>query len=359
MRDRPGLRRKRTMLRKGWHRGFSLAEILAMTSVLAALLVVVLPMVVQSGERDREDEVRSNIHVIQVALERYAVDSGGFYPYILYGGDETDTFAKWGAPINPETGVSHYQPPLEPTYDPFPGDFDVLIQFGYLAEYPRNPFQGSNNPTGTGRILTNPAENGFGPLEFHFNMHGQSRTNIWALPFDRSLHYVRRLVGGKEGNLMWDVSEGQRHAPWPVVLVPEPEPHWTGYINPAYSDYDNLNSEDYSQSHQFWLAPGNFYYYGVFEGIAGYSSFVVSGSSDPAAYLTGWVIGYRLCGYGGPTNLGDDVYNLWGDFEDRSLFTANEPLSGVPDLEAIYVGHDGRPDGVIIMVESGTEMAEE
>jgi hypothetical protein len=49
------------------------------------------------------------------------------------------------------------------------------------------------------------------------------------------------------------------------------------------------------------------------------------------------------------------VYNLWGDFTERSLFTFNE--QGPYDtIEGIYVGPDGRRDGIIIVVDSGVDV---
>ena len=37
---------------------------------------------------------------------------------------------------------------------------------------------------------------------------------------DRSQQLVRRQVGGEKGDLMWDISEGQRHIPFPIAVVP-------------------------------------------------------------------------------------------------------------------------------------------
>ncbi len=347
-------------MRRSQH-GFTLIELLVVIVIIGILAAMALPNFIKAREKAKEAEVKSNIHAVQIALERYAVDTGGFYPLILYGGDYTDTFVKLGAPVNPETTYSYYVPPEEPGYPAFPGDLDVLVQFGYLAQYPNNPFQRTRDITKYGKLRTDPALNGFGPLEFHFETSGRSRVNIWYKPFERDLWYVKRDVGGARGNLMWEVSEGQRHAPWPIMVVPKPIPHWNQYENPEYSAFAFQNTTNYRDDYQFWLTPGNFYYYALFEGVGGYSSFVTTGGdqANPNAPITGAIIGFHLAGYGTIFNAGQDVYNLWGDYTERSLFTNNSPRD--PDVppttrEEIYVGPDGRRDGVIIVVDSGVDI---
>ncbi len=300
------------------------------------------PVSTHNPRHIRESETKSNLHAIQIALERYAVDTGGFYPYMLYGGDITDTFTtgEGSGVLDLDTGTVN-------TSD-FPGDLDMLIAMGYLAQYPSNPFTRDMGK----KITTDPANNGFGPLEIEFAKIGIARTNIWMEPQDRSTQYFRRDVGGHNGNLMWDLSEGQRHPPWPIHVVPAPEPHWTGYVNPIESALNDPPDASARDDYQFWLAAGNFYYYAIFEFNGGYSAFQTGkdGLPDPSRPITSARVGYHLASYGDRLNAGTDVYNLWGDYQERSFLTVDNTDV---DASLVFAGPDGRRDGVLLVVDSG------
>ncbi len=334
---------------------FNTLSIVVSIFIIMLILMLWAPNCFRTVCGNREAEVKSNIHAIQIALERYAVDSGGYYPYMLYGGDASDTFVM-GSDDSIDYNSGTINKPLHP------GDLDALIKFGYLAQYPDNPFTRDLDQ----KIVTDPGNNGFGPLELALDSTNSNRTSIWTHNSDRSLEYVRRSVGGVNGNLMWDVSEGQRHPPWPIMVVPEPAPHWTGYQNPVLSqnteDMRNAIQGDteFRDDYQFWLTQGNFYYYALFEEPGGYSSFQIDEKGNP---VTTKVIGFNLAGYGTFYNPGNDVYNLWGDYPERSFMTFNfmsmADLESYPDPgeQETYTGPDGRRDGVILVVDSGAEVS--
>ncbi|MBU1022928.1 hypothetical protein KKB99_01475, partial [bacterium] len=72
--------------------GYTITELLIIIVLLAITFGASCSGYNNARMKAREAEVKSNIHAIQIALERYAVDSGGIYPLILYGGSPADTF---------------------------------------------------------------------------------------------------------------------------------------------------------------------------------------------------------------------------------------------------------------------------
>ena len=62
------------------NKGFTLIELLVVILIIGILLALIVPNFVMFQERARRASVKNNMHVIQTALEAYAVDHMGNYP---------------------------------------------------------------------------------------------------------------------------------------------------------------------------------------------------------------------------------------------------------------------------------------
>jgi prepilin-type N-terminal cleavage/methylation domain-containing protein len=99
---------------------FTLIELLVVILIVGTLLALVIPNFVLFVERARRSAVRNNMHVVQLALEAFAVDHSGSLPM--------------------EAGTDNFVAPLEPY---FPGG----DPFGFGGEpgvgvMPVNPYDG-------------------------------------------------------------------------------------------------------------------------------------------------------------------------------------------------------------------------
>ncbi|HEY9855102.1 MAG TPA: type II secretion system protein [Stenomitos sp.] len=65
--------------------GFTLIELLIVVVIIGILATVAVPNFAGAKDRARNSAVQANVHVVQVALERYAVDNTGRYPTTAEG----------------------------------------------------------------------------------------------------------------------------------------------------------------------------------------------------------------------------------------------------------------------------------
>jgi prepilin-type N-terminal cleavage/methylation domain-containing protein len=111
--------------------GFTLIELLVAVAIIALLAAIALPSYYKIKGKAKEAEAKSDVHNIQLELERWAVDHEGTYPEYLIGGDHTAFIGR----TDPDSVIAGY------TVDvPVSGCSDMLLRYGYVTSYPRNPF---------------------------------------------------------------------------------------------------------------------------------------------------------------------------------------------------------------------------
>ena len=228
-------------------RGFTLIELLVVITIIGILAAMALPNFIKMRAKANEAEVKAGIHAIQVALERYAVDSGGVYPSALSGADypsncfmRENMYSASGQYVyNLGTigSSSFHNAPWERSWEgaarsnSLRWKCDPLIQYGYLGQFPPNPFQKKSNGMWSGQQDYDPDNPNFqqGPYGYQFNVGAFG-------------------CGGRYGNLMWDVA-------WGLGSVPNID-----FIGKSVDTNDEGNEVEQIDND----VEGNFYYHPLF-----------------------------------------------------------------------------------------------
>jgi len=307
------------------HSGFTLIELLVVIVIIGILAAIALPNFIKARNKAREAEVKSNIHSIQIALERYAVDSGGVYPSFLVGAEADFNVIR-----------VHY---LEPQWSgaakvyngatPFAKKFgapaaqggcfigmDPLIQFSYLAEYPVNPF-------------------------------AKRDSGMWNASFIGGTAMTGRYpYGGFHGDKMFDLGFGWGDTPQTDFVL---------YTTEKFEEDQDTGAPDSRIIADPDLdAPGNFYYHPIFADllpvyvhcVANYNAAYIDTSQQTGMSFSEYgitgdeAIGYFLYGYGQSGDR-DSVIEKGLDIFNRMPATSGQGDSakfvnidrlGIPDL---------------------------
>ncbi|MCB1216911.1 hypothetical protein KDL44_05935 [bacterium] len=328
--------------------------------ILAAILSIFVIAVVRFGmlqsitarQTYRNQTVNDNIHQIQLAIERYATDQDGTYPYFLYGGELNFNIGSVNA-VN--TTYQHSGYPGGRIIQPFDsanqnsvaagyagaswsdllagqGDHhfgDVLQTGGYLPGYPRNPFQSAGG-------------NRFGLAAFQTKSHDQA------------------CFGGRDGTRSWNLA-WFGEAPQ-LIDMQSNDPRQVRMDFPGSFAYLPIWSDDSSNS-------AHLEYQAQFVGCSNFrpSQIIPPSSAGTDTEVSSLdVAGYQLLGYGDDRSKGQDIdfsiLDMAGNHVWRSGYCLfNEQASPwilngrnlLAEAEAEESAGDGVEDYVITTVGSG------
>jgi len=321
--------------------GFTLVEMLVVIAMIGILASIALPNYLKAKDKAKEAETKANLHVIQVALERYAADHVGEYPVYLIGGDERG----WR-----KCDVVTLRPPTErPPADP-------LIAYNYITGYPKNPFV-QDGLTDIIEITGNPDNLHYGGGDIRFGFDGTTMGNTLEDP---------RLLWTERG-----VLSKLQYTFAPDAIYAANNSLEGDFVNPFYTmgglpDRSGTDAADMRSRtvKAFW--PGQFFYRSTGE-------ILLRNQSDEQAIRSSvqkiWDVRfisinrYMLGCYGSSRTTGEDIFrltNIAGDAinnvngdENGGVYSPNYPFQNIPFASPEVFG--GGQKGIMPMFPYYTE----
>jgi prepilin-type N-terminal cleavage/methylation domain-containing protein len=178
------------------NKGFTLIELLVVILIIGILLALIIPNFVLFQERARRSSVKNNMHVVQTALEAFAVDHYGNYPnedvswdledeagICLWfpGGDPIgiDGSPKTGNfPVNPYSGKRYNIEDVDLDYlDSWFGELDPGLNSQLRGDDPDCPYLDATDPEYPGAIgiMTYVMEVGGADVPQEYGIFGHGR----------------------------------------------------------------------------------------------------------------------------------------------------------------------------------------
>lgn len=385
-------------------KGFTLIELLVVITIIGILASIALPNYIKAKDKAREAEVKANVHSIQIALERYAVDHSGQYPKMLWGGDE-----KGWMPVE-NVGCRTMWPS---EHEPFDGSnesdaappFDPLIHLAYMTSYPRCAFLNDGEGLSTIIRWTGPSPCKIGDGDPRFGFAGEIMGNLledprylWKMLPNRVIVLSRvKNCFLEEAETYW-VSMVNNRTPANPFYAMGGLPEWDRFTEDVSSGRATSNLNSAITLKAFWA--GEFFYRSggtyLFQ-----QNFLIDSLSDPnLRYIWNFrysrIDRYFLGGFGSMRTDGKDVIRLTnvqgaavdnmtgyqggGTYEPHPNYTRTDstpiyfsspecfgggergkmpyfPYLDPQHGEWIYGAPDGYRDGVIIALTSGTDAA--
>ncbi len=370
-------------------KGFTLIELLVVITIIGILAAIALPNYIKAKNKAKEAEVKANCHTIQIALERYMTDNNE-YPHYLLGGD-IDGWLNWHYKFNGvnDMGMSGGRVAANDRLQ------DPMIEYDYITSYPQNPFVGDGQIIIRQTNVDGTDNQGDGDPRFGY------KGNIMGQGLD-DMNFFRGAT--HPGPFFWSEVETRRtldRGAW--MNVPPAFISGGSFDTEMYYLFGGFrfHPDDIDPTRQtsdviFTYWPGNFFYKATSDQVISRQGWTIP---VPNTNIGGHYNRYLIGGYGAEGTNGIDIirliwYNPDGDtvhwrcpppfdfdcfYCGYELFTGGfgQP-GGLPEVfgggdvwsgpwnpynkseehldDFIYGAPDGVPDGVILVLDSGSEV---